>query len=229
MPQRKSNQRSRREAPASASRRRRPVRKKSGFRLTLPKFQKKVEFKPDSEGSSLWYRLHVTKLQRLNLAKWLLYIAVLILLTVIQDLIMSQVTIFGSTTDLVGACILLITVMEGTSIGSVFVILASTLYYFGGSSPGPYTVVIMTYLGIGACMIRQAFWFRNATSLILCTDAAILLYQLGTYIAAIATGLTRWDRLPYFVTTGLLSCVAIIPLYMLIDRIGQIGGNTWKE
>ena len=49
------------------------------------------------------------------------------------------------------------------------------------------------------------------------------------FAVGILSNLTRWDRMGVFLTTGLLSCLVMIPLYSLINVIGQIGGNTWKE
>ena len=63
----------------------------------------------------------------------------------------------------------------------------------------------------------------------LCAGLALMLYELGNFTVGIFTELTRWDRLGVFVATGLLSIAVMIPLYSLINRIGQIGGNTWKE
>ena len=158
-----------------------------------------------------------------------LYIALIVVLCMIQDVIMSQVTIFGATTDLAVAAILLITVIEGVDVGSIFVLIASCLFYFSGSSPGPLCVGLMTFLGIGACLFRQMYWHRNQASIVLCAGLALMLYELGNFIVGIASELTRWDRLGIFVTTGLLSVAVMLPLYALINRIGQIGGNTWKE
>lgn len=190
---------------------------------------KPAEFKPDSQESSILKMLHLTQVQRDVLLKWGLYIFIIVCLCMIQDVIMSQVTIFGATTDLAVCAILLITVIEGIDVGSVFVLIASCLYYFSGSSPGPVSVGIMTFLGIGACLFRQMYWHRNQGSIVLCAGLALMLYELGNFVVAIFSELTRWDRLGVFVTTGLLSIAVMIPLYSLINRVGQIGGNAWKE
>lgn len=214
--------------PRRQSRRRPP--KKSGFSLSrLLSFSSKSEFKPDSEDSGLLKKLYLTQVQRYSLLKWGLYIAVIVGLCMIQDVIMSQVTLFGATTDLAVCAIFLITVIEGIDVGSIFVMIASCLYYFSGSSPGPVSVAIITFLGIGACLFRQMYWHRSRGSIVLCAGLALMLYELGTFVVGMLTGLTRWDRLGVFLTTGLLSCLVMIPLYSLINVIGQIGGNTWKE
>ena len=189
----------------------------------------KQDFKPDSEKTDVLKILHMTQAQRDKYLKWGLYIALIVILCTIQDVIMSQVTIFGSTTDLAVCAILLITVIEGVDTGSLFVLAASCLYYFSGSSPGPYSVILMTVFGIGACLFRQMYWHRNQASIVLCAGLALMLYELGNFVVGVASALTRVDRLGIFVTTGLLSIAVMIPLYALINRIGQIGGNTWKE
>lgn len=232
--QRKSTRRS---APArrpkgaqrSQSARRARSRQKSQP-VNIWKFlSKKAEFKPDAEGSGVLKVLHMTRLQRLRLLKWVLYAAVIILALVVQDVIMSRVAIFGATTDLVVCVILTITVIEGTEVGSVFVLIASLLYYFSGSSPGPYTVALLTALGMGATLFRQALLHRSPSSIVLCAGLALMLYEIGTFTVGIFLGLTHWGRLGVFLFTGILSCIVLIPLYPLIHRIGLIGGNTWKE
>jgi hypothetical protein len=171
----------------------------------------------------------VTQSQRDKALKWGLVVALLLFLLVLQDVIMSQVRIFGTTTDLVASAILLITVMEGIQSGSMFVLIASTLFYFSGSAPGPYAVALLTVLGIGACMFRQLYWHRNRGSIVLCAGIALMLYEIMTYGICIFNGLTYWGRIHVFVTKGLLSWAVMLPLYPLIHAIGQIGGNTWKE
>ena len=229
--QRNSNQRRRSGSPDK--RRRNPRKRRTQSRtwdLTrIFGFRKDVEFKPDNEDPGIWKVLHVTYQQRMDLLRWGLYIGVIMLLMMIQDVIMSQVTIFGATTDLAVCVILLITVIEGTSVGSLFVLIASTLYFFSGSSPGPYVIGFLTVYGIGACMFRQIYWHRSQGSIVLCAGIALMLYEISVFGAGIFMGLTRWDRIGIFLITGGLSCVVMVPLYNLIHAIGQIGGHTWKE
>ena len=231
-PSSQSASRSRSVQQRSAQRRRSQRRsaRKSGFSLDrLLSMRPKAEFRPDSQERSLIKHLYLTQAQRDILLKWGLYIAIIVGLCMIQDVIMSQITIFGATTDLAVCAILLITVIEGVDVGSLFVLIASCLFYFSGSSPGPVCVGLMTFLGIGACLFRQMYWHRNQGSIVLCAGLALMLYELGMFIVGIATELTRWDRIGVFFTTALLSIAVMIPLYSLINKVGQIGGNTWKE
>ena len=212
---------------------RRNVRQESSFLSdlirALQKLRPKPDFRPDSEEFNVAKFLYLTQVQRDRLMKWGLYIALILGLTVVQDIIMSQIRIFGGTTDLVVCIILLITVIEGIEVGSIFVLAASCFYYFSGSSPGPWAVGILTFLGLGACIFRQLYWHRNQGSIVLCAGTALMLYEIITFGVGIFLNLTRWNRLDSFLVTGGLSIAVMIPLYNLINAIGQIGGNTWKE
>ena len=191
--------------------------------------RKQSDFKPDSQKISLPKLFHTTQLQRLRLAKWGLYILTLILLLTVQDVIMSRFRFFGATTDLAVCGILLMTVIEGVDVGSLFVLIASTLYYFSGSAPGPYCIALLSFIGIAATLIRQAWLRRTKLSIVFSAGAALTLYELGLYIVGMALGLTRWDRIFSFLLTAAYSWAVMIPLYSLINKIGHIGGTTWKE
>ena len=142
---------------------------------------------------------------------------------------MSRISIFGASTDLPVAAMLLITVLEGTETGSVFILIASTIYYFSGSAPGPYAVALLTVLGICASLFRQVYWHRSRGSILLCAGLAVMVYEIAVFGFSIFSGLTYWGRFPRFVVTGALSWAVMLLLYPLTLKLGQIGGHTWKE
>lgn len=191
--------------------------------------RRKYEFKPDEKGASWLKRLYLTRLQRLTLLKWGLYALVCVLLLVIQDVIMSRLSFYGATTDLVPAAILLITVLVGSEYGSIFVLTASTLYWCAGSSPGAYCIALMCFFGIFATLFRQVYWRRGFSSTVLCAGVALMLYELSVFLAGMLMGLTLWDRVFRFLLTGAMSWLIMLPLYPLAYKIGQIGGEPWKE
>lgn len=195
----------------------------------LPKFLQKPEFRKDSLGTGFLKKLYFTRQQRMTLLRWGSYTMLCVAALVLQDTIMSRFTIFGSRTDLPVAVMLLITVLEGTDTGSVFILIASTIYYFSGSAPGPYTVAALTILGLGASMFRQVYWHRSRGSILLCAGLALMIYEIVVFGFSIFSGLTLWSRFPRFIVTGILSWAAMFPLYPLTLKLGQIGGHTWKE
>jgi len=193
------------------------------------KRRKDLDFKPDVQKATWVKTTKLTKLQQLRLARWMLYVLTVVGCLVVQDVLMSQFSIFGATTDLPACGILLITVMEGTEIGSIFVLIASGLYYFSGNAPTAWGIGRLTAFGIGATLFRQMFWHRSKGSIILCSAIAVTAYELGLFVVGLGSKLTHWGRLPSFALTAVYSCLVLIPLYSLIYKIGLIGGNTWKE
>ncbi len=187
------------------------------------------DFKPDAKVSTWFKTTRLTKLQQLRLGKWLLYILTIILSLVLQDVIFWELNIFGATTNLAVCAILLITVIEGIEVGSLFVLIASTLYFFSGSCPGAYSIALLTFLGIAAAMFRQMYWHRSKGSIVLCAASAAMGYELGLFAIGLFDERTILPRLGVFVITGLLDCLVLTLLYPLIYKIGLIGGNTWKE
>ena len=193
------------------------------------KLSKQSEFTPDPRQNSLSGLFHVTQLQKQRMLKWTLYVLTGILLLTIQDVIMSRVSIFGATTDLPVVYILLITVIEGVDVGSLFVLFASTFYYFSGSAPGPYCIGLLCAVGIIATLLRQAYLRRTKASIVICAGIALTIYEMGLFVVGIGLGLTRWDRVFSFLITAGYSFGVMVLLYPLINKIGLIGGTTWKE
>ena len=142
---------------------------------------------------------------------------------------MSQVSVAGATTDLVPAAVLLITVLSDVYAGSLFALIASTLFVFTGSSPGPYVLAYITVLGIAAAFFRQSFWRRGFRSNILCAGLALLVYELAVYGTGLFLGLTYPSRIMVFILTWALSFAVMLALYPLIRKIQKIGGELWKE
>ena len=191
--------------------------------------RRKYEFKPDPKGTNLLKVLHLTKQQRLQYLKWALYAALCILLLIVQDVIMSRVRISGATTDLAVCGILLISIIAGSEDGGLFALIASTIYWFSGSAPGPYVIAVITFLTIAATLFRQTYWHRGFGSTMLCAGIAMMLYEIIMFLIGIFIGRTMWTRFGVFVLTGALTVAVMFALYPLAKVIGKIGGETWKE
>lgn len=189
----------------------------------------KYEFKPDKKQATFLKRLYMTRLQRLQILKWTLLGAACLGALVIQDVIMSRIHISGATTDLAVCMILLIGLYEGTENGSLFAFIASVVYLFSGSSPGPFCIGLITTLTVGINLIRQNLWQRSFGSILLCTCVSVMLYEMGTFVMGLISGLTIFARVGVFFLTGAFSCVTVLPMYPLVRAISKIGGDTWKE
>lgn len=191
--------------------------------------KKNDDFKPDST-QGVWLKtLRMTRLQRMRLMKWVSYVFTIILAVVVQDVILSRFRPFGSTPELAVSVILLITVIEGSEVGSLFVLFASVGYYYTGTAPGAYSIAILCFLGVFATLLRQMYLNRSKSAIVLCAGVAAVLYEIGIFAVGIFQGLTHWGKLPVFLLAGIYNFLLMIVLYPLIYKIGQIGGNTWKE
>ena len=175
-----------------------------------------LEFKPDVQKATWIKTTRLTKQQQLRLTRWMLYVLTVVAAVVLQDVIMSQFSFLGATTDLPACAILLITVLEGTEVGSIFVLIASTVYYFSGNAPTAFCIGLMTFFGIGATLFRQMYWHRSKGSIILCGTISMFCYEVGLFVVGVSTALTHWGRLPSFVLTAVMS--ALSPSWLLITR-----------
>ena len=216
----------------NSPRRRRPSRARQvDLSQRVKKHFRKPEqdFKPDPNTATWLKTTRLTELQRLRLIKWALYLFTCIACLVLQDVILSQIPLFGACTDLPAAVILLICVLEGTEVGSLFLFFASLFYFFSGSAPVPQCIALLTFIGVLATMFRQMYWHRSKGSILMCTMIALTAYELSLFVTGLFQELTVFSRIGSFVLTSIYSCLLLIPLYSLIYKIGLIGGNTWKE
>ena len=190
---------------------------------------KKQDFRPDKPSTSLLSHLILTKKQQKTLLKWVFYSAILVFLSVIQDVLLSKARIWGATTELIPCAIFLICILEGAETGSVFSLIASLLYFFSGTAPGPYSMVTITFFAIGVCIFRQAFLQESFSSAFLCTAVAMILYVLCNFAFGLFLGLTTGARIFGFLLTALLTLPSVPILYPIFKAIGSFGGQQWKE
>ena len=209
---------------------RRKRRPSGSYHRSAPRRKRsQYEFKPDPKGTHFFKKLYLTQVQRLRLLKWGLYSLLCLFLLVIQDSMLSSFRIFGATTDLAAAVIILIAIHEGMEKGGMFALIASLIYWCSGSAPGPYSIAYITFLTIGASYVRQSLWHKSFGSTGLCTAVIIYLYELAVFGTGIFQGLTIWTRLGVFLTAALMSCIVMVPVYPVVRAIGKIGGDSWIE
>ncbi len=187
------------------------------------------EFKPDREGTALLKRLYLTRLQRLQILKWTGHGALCIVMLTLQDVIMSQLRFSGATTDLAVCAIFLVGLYEGTENGSLFAFIASLVYLFSGSSPGAQCIALISCGTVGLNLLRQTYWHRSSGSILLCTCAGIVSYEMLNFLFGIFVGNTIWERASVFALVAVMTCICAFPLYPLVKLISKIGGDTWKE
>ena len=190
-------------------------------------FKRKRDFKPDRTDRGLLFKLYITPLQRLKILKWTLIALLMLALSLLQDVLLSRLSILGATTDLVSCGIFLIVLLLEPEQGGIFALIASVLFYFSGTSPGPYTIAVLTALSLLLNILRHAFLQRTFSSVLLCATAGLLIYQMLVFCVGLFLNFTTAARLPVFLITAGLSAAVIPLLYPVILAVSKIGGETW--
>lgn len=190
---------------------------------------KKYDFRPDKPHSNWLSHLQLTKQQRKQVLKWSLYALMLVILSVLQDVVLCRLRVFGGSTELVPCGIFLICILEGSHRSCIFSLIAAMLYLFSGSSPGPHVLVLITVPAIFAAILRQTYLQPGLMSTLLCTLLAMALYELAVFAFCLLLGYVTVGHFLSFVVPALLSPVAVPVLYPIAHSIAAIGGESWKE
>lgn len=190
---------------------------------------RKYEFKPDKLASSVLNKLYLTKKQRLTLLRWVLYALVLLVTSLLQDVILCHLDIFGATTDLVPCAIIMISVLLGAERSCIFALIGSAMYQFSGTGPGYHAVAIITILCIFGAMFRQSYLHRGFFSCLLCSAVLVMLYEMIIFFFALFLGQAIFSRILVAVLTGVLTVITLPLFYLIANAIDKIGGDQWKD
>ena len=191
--------------------------------------KKKYEFKPDKITLSVFHKLYLTHQQRMTLLRWVLLSVVLLVLSLLQDVILCQLDIFGATTDLVPCAIFLTCMLLGTQRGCLYALIAAMVFQFSGSGPGYHAIAIITALCIVGAMARQSWLRKGFGSCLLCAGICHMVYEYLVFFVGLFLGQTALGRMGVPLVTGLLSLLSIPVLYPVLRAIEKIGGETWKD
>lgn len=189
----------------------------------------KQEFRPDKTSSGILNKLYLTKKQRLSILKWSLYALVLLVLSLVQDVVLSRGRNFAVTSDLVPCAIILICLTEGSHKGSIFTIIAASVYTFSNSGAGYYCIPLLTAAALVFTMFRESYLQKGFATTVLCLLLALTVYELGVFSIGLILSLTFFGRWYAFCLTALLSMLSVPVLYPTVRSISKIGGETWKE
>ena len=190
---------------------------------------RKYEFKPDRNESGALSKLYVTKKQRLSLLRWFLIGLCLLALSLVQDVVLSQLRPFGTTTDLVSGGVLLCVMLLGVDAGAVFALCSAVTFYFAGFAPGVYTIALLTGLATFFNILRHSYLRKDMLSVLACAGTALMLYEVAVFVIALFLEQTTFARFGIFCLGGLLT-VAVMPvMYPVFLAVTKIGGEAWKE
>lgn len=189
----------------------------------------RYEFRPDKVNNDTLGKLLLTRQQFRQLLRWALLSALCLVGLVLQDVVMSRIHIFGATTDLVPLLIFAVCILQGGESGCVFALIASLIYQFSGSAPGPYCIILITFLAVLASIFRQAYLRKGFSALMLCGTLCMLLYEIAVFLIGLFLKQTYSERFSLFLLTAALTLLCLPVVYPIVLSIGKIGGETWKE
>lgn len=190
---------------------------------------KKHEFRPDTHREDILGKILLTRKQRQTVLRWSLYSLICLLALLVQDVIMSRVVFWDTTTELLPCFLLAVCILQGAESGCVFALIGSLLYYFSGSAPGIWCVPVLTALAVVAAIFRQAYLRKGLGTLLLCLSVAMTLYELCNFGIGLFLHYTHAARWGAFCLTAVLSVLTVPLTYPILMSIGKIGGETWKE
>lgn len=190
---------------------------------------KDYEFRPDPEGSGNFEKLLLSQGQRFGLLRWTGFGLLCLLALLVQDVMLCHLDIGGAGTDLVPCVIIMIATLQGAEQSCVFALVASLIYCFSGSAPGPYVVPLITILAILAVIFRQACLRKGFFSIVLSTALGMLCYELLLFGIGLFLSYTIPANAGTMLLTAILSLLAVPVIYPAARAIGKIGGLTWNE
>ena len=108
-------------------------------------------------------------------------------------------------------------------------LVASIIYFFSGSAPGPYCIILITFLAVLASIFRQAYLRKGFSALMLCSAMCIFLYEACVFLIGLFLKQTYSQRFGLFMLTAALTLICLPAGYPIALSIGKIGGEVWKE
>ena len=190
--------------------------------------RRKYEFQPDRPKTSILDKVYLTKKQRLSLLRWSLHAIFLLALSLLQDVILCRMNIFGATTDLVPGAIFTLCILLGCDRGCVFALVAGALFEFSGMGPGYYAIALIPFVAIGFSMLEQSLLRKSIFADLLTATLAILAYEFIIFGISVAIGETALFRIISAAATGVMTVIAGFILYPIFTAIEKIGGNPWN-
>ena len=191
--------------------------------------RRKYEYRPDKVKTDFLGKLYLTPQQRKQLLRWLLFAVLLVVASVLKDVVLCRMQLFGATTDLVPLVIILICVQIGADRAAIFALIAAMLYKFSGTAPGYYSMALIPVLSLLAAMLRQSYFRRSFGSVFLCVTAAIVLYEMLVLVCGLIFLNTTSQRALRFLATGLISAATLPILYPITKAIDNIGEKSWTD
>ena len=191
--------------------------------------RKNADFRPDSQRQDWTQRLYLSPQQQRRYLKWALLSLLSVVALVLQDVLFARMSLFGATVDMVPTVLFMICIIHGAESGAVFMLVGALIYWFSGSAPGVYVILLIPVLGTVAAAFRQAYLRKGFRTTLMCTAAALVAYETVSFLASLLLGVTRFGRAYVMMISTVLSLLTLPAVFLLVWGICKIGGDSWKE
>ena len=191
--------------------------------------RKNADFRPDSQRQDWTQRLYLSPQQQRRYLKWALLSLLSVVALVLQDVLFARMSLFGATVDMVPTVLFMICVIHGAESGAVFMLVGALIFWFSGSAPGVYVILLIPVLGTVAAAFRQAYLRKGFRTTLMCTAAALVAYETVSFLASLLLGVTRFGRAYVMMISTVLSLLTLPAVFLLVWGICKIGGDSWKE
>ena len=191
--------------------------------------RKNADFRPDSQRQDWTQRLYLSPQQQRRYLKWALLSLLSVVALVLQDVLFARMSLFGATVDMVPTVLFMICVIHGAESGAVFMLVGALIYWFSGSAPGVYVILLIPVLGTVAAAFCQAYLRKGFRTTLMCTAAALVAYETVSFLASLLLGVTRFGRAYVMMISTVLSLLTLPAVFLLVWGICKIGGDSWKE
>ena len=191
--------------------------------------RKNADFRPDSQRQDWTQRLNLSPQQQRRYLKWALLSLLSVVALVLLDVLFARMSLFGATVDMVPTVLFMICVIHGAESGAVFMLVGALIYWFSGSAPGVYVILLIPVLGTVAAAFRQAYLRKGFRTTLMCTAAALVAYETVSFLASLLLGVTRFGRAYVMMISTVLSLLTLPAVFLLVWGICKIGGDSWKE
>ena len=191
--------------------------------------RKNADFRPDSQRQDWTQRLYLSPQQQRRYLKWALLSLLSVVALVLQDVLFARMSLFGATVDMVPTVLFMICVIHGAESGAVFMLVGALIYWFSGSAPGVYVILLIPVLGTVAAAFRQAYLRKGFRTTLMCTAAALVAYETVSFLASLLLGVTRFGRAYVMMISTVVSLLTLPAVFLLVWGICKIGGDSWKE
>ena len=167
--------------------------------------------------------LHLTKLQWRGVLRWSLYALWFLILLLVQDIVLSQRTLFGAKLIIIPLPLVCVCVREGPEKGGLFALLTALFWCLSGADYGYVSVAVLPIGAILSAILLQAVLKPGILTTALCCLAVSLVNELVIFAFKLIFSRLALSLLWRVLLPGpLLSLLGLVIVYPVVRAIHRL-------